>query len=508
MSKGYYLGLDNGGSITKVGLYDENGSEVVTASASSDFIYPKVGCVERDAEQLFQINIECIREVLTKSGVDAKNIRSVGITGHANGLYLVGPDGKPAANGISSTDFRADYLVRKWYQDGTYEKMLPKTSQQIWAGQLAPILSWFRHNEQAILDNSKYAFSNTDYIRFRLTGEAYGEISNMSCVSLMDNKNKCYDKDILEWMGIEEYERLLPPIRLSHEMCGSITREAAEMTGLVSGTPVAGGALDVGACMLATGVIKTHMLSITAGTWAMNSFISDTQIIDKDLFMVSIHPIKDHFLILEGSMTSASNLEWFVRDFMHEEKVEMEAVGKRVYDACNEMVAQTKPDSPPVIFLPYLFGTNANVNAKASFVGLNNTHSKKDMLRAIYEGVVLSAFTHIENLLRYKKDVTSVGRISGGPSNSEIWVQMFADVLQMPIEVAAAKELGTMGAAMCGAIACGDFSYYNDVVAAFVKVKYACEPIKENKDAYCKKYELYKSLVQSIDPFWEKLNNF
>jgi L-xylulokinase len=503
MNNRYYLGLDNGGSVTKVGLYDQNGNEMATASALSEPIMRKLGYIERDSEKLFEINIKCIKEVIQKSGVNPKDIRAIAITGHGNGLYLVGHDGKPSNNGVISTDTRAAQLVQTWYKDGTFEKMLPKTSQQIWAGQLGPILSWFRHNEKEVLDKSKYAFTCTDYIRYRLTNEAYGEITNMSVVSLMNVTTKDYDDEILEMMGLTEYKHLLPPIRLSHDVCGTVTKEIADLTGLIAGTPVAGGCVDVAACMISTGVIKEDQLSIIAGTWSMNSYISPQQVIDKNLFMCSIHPIENHFLVLEGSMTSASNLEWFVQNFLHEEKIIMEAQGKNVYKACDEMVAKTSPYDPPIVFLPYLFGTNVNADAKACFIGLNCIHEKKDIIRAIFEGVVFSAMMHIENLLRYKNDKTITARISGGIANSKEWVQMHADMLQLPIEVAASKELGTMGTAMCGAIAVGDFASYEEVVNNFIKIKYVCKPNAENEAIYREKYELYKKTVRNMDSLWQ-----
>jgi L-xylulokinase len=112
MSGKYYLGIDNGGSVTKAGLYDQTGNEIAIASAMSEPIMEKVGHIERDSEKLFKINLECIKEVIRKSAVASKDIRAVAITGHGNGLYLVGPDGKPSYNGIISTDTRAGQLVQ------------------------------------------------------------------------------------------------------------------------------------------------------------------------------------------------------------------------------------------------------------------------------------------------------------------------------------------------------------------------------------------------------------
>lgn len=502
MSRRYFIGLDNGGSVTKAGLFDQNGSEVAVSSRLAQPITPRVGYVERDSDQLFDANAACIREVIEKSGVNPGDIKAVSVSGHGNGLYLVGRDGKPSYNGIISTDTRAADIVKRMYEDGTIRRILPVTNQNIWAGQLSPLLAWFRENKKEVLDRSEYAFSCTDFVRYCLTGEAYGEMTNMSAINLMDQAAKEYDGGMLSLFGISEYRRLLPPIRESHEICGYITPEAAERTGLLSGTPVMGGLVDFAACPLATGVVDEDQLSLTTGTWVICIYLSKTPISDMDLLMTSLYPMNGLFSIMEGSMTSASNLEWFVQKLMQKEKREAEKEGKSVYQLCNEMVAGLAPEDSPVVFLPYLYGTNVNADAKSCFMGINYLHERAHMVRAIYEGVVFSAMMHIEKLLKFKNTPPKTVRISGGAARSKEWVQIFADTLQMPIEVPDAKELGAMGAAMCAAVGAGEFATYEDAVKSFLHVKYVCEPNPSKKGIYQQKYELYKKLVHNMDGLW------
>jgi len=115
--------------------------------------------------------------------------------------------------------------------------------------------------------------------------------------------------------------------------------------------------------------------------------------------------------------------------------------------------------------------------------------------------VVFSHMMHIEKLLTFTDTPRSV-RISGGATESPLWVQMFADVLQMPIEVSDARELGTLGAAMTVAVAAGDVP---DPVAAaerMTRVRYRCEPDAATADIYKRKYGIYKDLIKALDPVW------
>jgi len=100
-------------------------------------------------------------------------------------------------------------------KDGTFEKILPKTMQSVWAGQPTTLLRWFMDNRPDVLENTQWIFMCKDYIRYKLTGEAYGEIADMSGSSLMNVRDVCYDKDLLADMGLESIYDKLPPLKYS-----------------------------------------------------------------------------------------------------------------------------------------------------------------------------------------------------------------------------------------------------------------------------------------------------
>ena len=105
----YYLGLDNGGSKTKASLYTPDGKEIAVAGTSANPVIRKGGFVERDSDLLWESNAKVIRDVIAKSGIDPHDIAGVATTGHGNGVYMIGEDGKPTAPGIISTDTRAAF---------------------------------------------------------------------------------------------------------------------------------------------------------------------------------------------------------------------------------------------------------------------------------------------------------------------------------------------------------------------------------------------------------------
>lgn len=500
----YLLGIDNGGTMSKVALYDIEGNEIAVSSGKCEMIMPKPGYTERNLNELWEVNVDNIKNVMEMTEIDPANIEGISVTGYGNGIHMIDKNGNPSYNGIVSTDTRAKGYVKKWYKDGTIDKVLPKTMQSIWPGQIIPLLAWFKDNKPDVLDNTEWVFSVTDYIRYCLTGEAYAEITNISGSNALNVRDVNYDTELLKDFGVERYERLFPPVKYSSDICGYITKEVAKITGLKVGTPVAGGLFDIDACAIATGITDNRQLCIIAGTWSINQYISDKPVIDKDIFMTSLYCMKGYWLVMEGSTTSASNLEWFVQQFLNEEKRIAKEQGQSVYAACDKMVEKTKPEDSSIIFLPFLFGSNFDADAKSCFIGLNGWNKKEHILRAIYEGIVFSHFHHLEKLFKHREKPKSI-RISGGASRSRVWVQIFADILQIPIEVTEGSELGTLGAVMCSGVATGIYDSFKEAAQKMIKVSYICTPNKKNKDLYMKKYRNFKDIIDRLSAEWKKL---
>lgn len=501
MAQTYLLGLDNGGTVTKAALYDTDGKEIAVSGIQVKPIMEKVGFVERDMDALWEANAEAIRNVLKKSAINASDIVGVAVTGHGCGAYFIDENGRPVGNGILSTDTRAKEYVERWNLNGTYDALLPKTMQIIWAGQTLPIVAWHKDEKRQVLDRARWVLSCKDYIRFRLTGEAFTELTDISVANGVNLNTIGYDDAIFDAFGIQEYKHLFAPLRKCTDLCGSVTAEAAQKTGLAEGTPVAGGLCDVAACCIGTGVTSSDKMCMVAGTWSINEFISTRPIVSKDLFQTALYCMDDRWMILENSMTSASNLEWFVKNLMGQEQAQAEREGGSVYEAANAMAESIAAQDCPILFLPYLFGTNVNADARACFIGISGLHTKAHLLRAVYEGVAFSHRTHMENLLRFRDRPSGI-RISGGAARSRVWVQIFADVFQISVEVSAASELGTMGAAMCAGIASGQFADFYQAVDVFAKVEYTCEPDPNMSRIYEEKFRLYQRLSRQMDESW------
>ncbi len=220
--------------------------------------------------------------------------------------------------------------------------------------------------------------------------------------------------------------------------------------------------------------------------------------------MTTLFASPGKFLSIEASPTSATNLEWFINQCCGDERAEAKRRGISVYDVCNEEVANLAPGSVNIIFHPFLYGSNVQPSARAGFYGVAGWHTRAHLLRALYEGVVYCHLSHINKLRKAGAQITSA-RMAGGGSHSEVWSQMFADVLQIPMEVSDGNELSARGAALSAAVGAGIFHDYSEATAEAVSIVRVHEPISANAQPYLERFVEYENLVKVMQTSWDAL---
>ena len=465
----YLLGIDNGGTVAKAALFDSAGHELACHGSRVPTAAAPHGWAERDAQALWLASAEAVRGVLAKAQVDPHAVTAVACTGHGNGLYLTDEQGHPTRPGIYSTDSRAQAIVDRWLADGVDRAARPLTRQGLWAGQPNALLAWLAEHEPETLARSRWALMCKDYLRLRLTGQAGAELTDWSGTSLLNVVSREFDPRVLALFGLTDIEQLLPPLLRCDQVAGTVTAEAAAATGLAEGTLVAGGLFDIDACSLAAGLTDQHHISLAAGTWGCNQSLCREPLDDPGLFMASCYAIDGWYLLLEGSPTSAGNLDWFLREWMPD------GPSDDAYELASRLVGSVDPRDSEVIFLPYLYGSGPVAGVKGALLGLEAGHTRAHVLRAVYEGVAFAHWQHIQRLLTFGPRPDSV-RCTGGAARSAVWMQMFADVFGLSVEVPAGSELGALGAAITAAVAAGLHADLPSAVAAMTRMERRYEP--------------------------------
>ena len=477
----FILVIDCGGTNTKIMLYDTHGKQqaIYKFATKSEM---KNGYCEMDLNVFRKDILFGVHKLL-----DNNKNRCIGAicVGHGKGLYVLDKNKKILYKGILSSDHRADALCAKFNE--RIDEIFPLCYQNIRPCQAPVLLRWLKENQPDIYQNIGYVLSNKDFIRFLLTGEIYQEIGDASSNCLINLHTQKYDKKIFSFFGIEEMEACLPELVSSQDICGYLTENFC----FPYPVPVYGGMFDVHACSLASGIFSNKNIGMIAGTWSINVYAQNKPAIKQSELMTSLY-LDDLYLIESSSATSAGNLDVVLKNLFE----------KFNYAILNSYLEKATPNDCHVLFTPFLYGTNYN-NSRASFIGLKRDTSQLEMMQAVCEGVIFSHKYHLEKLLDKVKEYPTCIYMSGGVTYSKGWMQMFADILHIPIVAFKEKELGGLAGVLMVLYA---QKRYPSIYAAFgdlVKTDTIYYPQESYTQRYDQKYKAYKMVLENLKDIWD-----
>ncbi len=490
----YLLSVDNGGTYIKAVILNTKGEQIALAKDKNCIEHPGPNMATVDQEKMWQIDCSLIKEVLKESRINPSQIACVGFAGQGKGLYTVDKDGKSFMLGRTSSDSRAKSYADLWKNDGTDEKLYSKIYQVASGGKPHSILRQIKDNDRDNYDRIAYVFSMKDFLVYRMTGNPIGGMSAMSGTNLVNLDTKQYDKSLFEAYGIEEMFDKMPPLKFDYELAGYVSKEASLQCGLDEGTPVSCGMFDVNASAIAMGVTNDEPVIIITGTHGINAYLSEKPVGNGTVKLNSIYPVDGYYQIEEGYPASSGSLEWVLDRLYGSEHGD-------IYDEVNKLVESVDPAASKVMFMPYFSGWRDDKKASACFFGLKSEHNNAHMLRAVYEGVVFSHCLQIDHLLanRPKPDKFLM---AGGATNSAVWVQMFADVLQTAIQLVPAEEMGAKGVAIMSSVTAGIYQNVDEAVRAMCRPGEIVLPNPDKAEVYQDKLNNYKKMMEAMTDLW------
>ncbi|WP_062563311.1 FGGY-family carbohydrate kinase [Paracoccus aminovorans] len=495
------LGIDNGLTVTKAVIFDQTGRVLATARRRVPQIMPRPRHVERDMDVLWAQTAAAIAEAVAACGRPAGEIAAVAATAHGDGVYVLDRDARPLGHGILSLDSRAGAVVAGWQADGTAERALARTGQMPHASAPSALLAWMRDHDPERFARIAHVLACKDWLRFCLTGRIATDLTEAS-TSFTDVATQRYAPDILPLFGLQALAGTLPWILLPGAVAGHVTPEAAALTGLVAGTPVAAGLHDVTASALGAGGHAPGTVAIVAGTYSINETVSDAPKVDPRWFCRNgLEP--GAWNAMSISPASAANYDWFLDTLCGAERREAEAQGRAFHAEIIPEIEAAMARPSTAIFHPFLFGSPLGPTASAGFFGLRGWQDRGDMLRAVIEGIAFNHRIHVDALREGFRPTKA--RLTGGISRSPLFAQLFADALGMPVSVSDTEEAAAWGAALCAGAAVGLYpSPRHDPrdMAALTR-HYAPDPARSA--ALAERFALFTELTQALAPIWPKI---
>jgi len=485
----FFMGVDLGGSVIKAGVYSPEGQEIIVAERPFPTQSPAAGFSERDMDILWQITSGVINEAIDNSRLSASEIAGVSFSSHGKGLYLLNKNGKPVRNGIVSSDSRAQHIVDEWHTNGTAKQAYPISLQQLWPSHPAALLRWLKEYEPDNYRDTSYVLMVHDYIRYRLTEQITCEETNISGSQLYNPNQSSYEPELCRLFGIDEVNDKLASVINSAELAGCVTTHAAKECGLAEGTPVFGGLFDVVGAALSSGVTQKEKLSAVAGTWTISTRVFN-EIIPADYpYVWGKYCIPGSYFVHEGSPTSASNLAWFTRNFFNQRLQD--------YNELRRCIAEGATRKNDILFFPWLYGSNYHSNLHGGLIGLSSHHTDADIIYAIYQGIVFSHLLHQDRIIGIENSTQSI-RFTGGPTQSEQWMQMFCDASNIPLDIVDVQQSGCRAAALCAAVGTGFYSGFDKAIDASVPQMSTLYPNAAGHQQLRDKYKYFKSIADAL----------
>lgn len=500
----YILAHDFGTSGNKATLYNTDGKLVKSCVATYPTHYFHQNWAEQNPNQWWDAVCQSSRMLL--DGVDKSQIAAVSFSGQMMGCLCLDRNGTPLRDSILYCDQRSVEQNRQ-----LLERVDPLAFYKTTGHRASPVytlqkLMWVRDHEPEIYRATYKVLNAKDYIAYRLTGNMVTDYSDAGGTELFDILNLKWSDTIADAAGIDLEK--MPEAKPSTFVCGEVTRQAAEETGIPAGTPVVIGAGDGCAAGVGAGSVSPGLSYTCIGSSAWVATTTETPIFDPQMRTTTfVHAVPGMYHPCGAMQAGGTCYNWAKNELCQLEMQQAQQEGGSPYTRMNSLAEQSDVGANGLLFLPYLMGERSpwwNPEAKGVLLGLKLTNTRGDMLRAIMEGVSLNLRT-ILDVYREHIDIQEMAFVGGG-AKGQIWRQILADVYNMeirkPVNI---EECTSMGAAIIGGVGVGLFSGFQEALR-FAKVDCVEYPIPEHSGKYHEMHQVFLDAYRQLEPLFGRLS--
>ena len=503
----YLLGIDIGTSGVKTVLFDESGRALASHTEEYGMAQPQNGWAEQNPQDWWQAAAGSIQAVLAQSGAEAGAIAGIGLSGQMHGLTLLDHGGQALRPAIIWCDQRtAQECAEIEALMGGRERLIQCTANPALTGFTAGKIRWVQKHEPRLYEKAAHILLPKDYIRLMLTGEYATEVSDASGMQLLDVPKRRWSDEVLEKLGIDK--GLLGRVYESPEITGQVTARAAELTGLKPGIPVVGGAGDNAAAAVGTGVVREGRAFTTIGTSGVVFAHTDRVTIDpKGRAHTFCCAVPGRWHVMGVTQAAGLSLKWFRDTLCADEIAAAREMGVDPYDILNDEARRSPLGANRLFYLPYLMGERTphlDSHCRGAFIGLSAIHQKRDLLRAVMEGVAYS-LKDCQSLFGEMGLSIRHMAVCGGGAKSPVWRQMLADLYGCDI-VTVRGEGPALGAALLAGVGAGIYDSVPEACDAAIQYG---DKLSPDADAaqYLDNYAFYRTLYPALKDAYTHLKN-
>lgn len=488
-------GLDIGTTGCKLTIFDEKGKYL--DKAYQDYPVSR-GSSEHEAD--VEKIMEGVYDVIRKMSSRYHDIAGIGVTSFGESFVMTDEDGRPLHKAMLYTDPRGAKECRELEEKLGGKFIASITGLKPHEMYSIPKMMWMKRNRPEIYEKARHIFLMEDYVIFALTHIAKIDYSLAARTMGFDITFLKWSREVFEAAGIDM--ELMSQAVPTGTAVGHITEQAAKKTGLPVSTKIVAVSHDQVAAAVGAGVFSSDKAVDGAGTveciTPVFDGLPDLEVMYRGNYSVVPYVIPGKYVCYAFSYTGGALIQWFIDTLAKKEKELAEREGISV----NQLLENESESPTGLLVLPHFAGAATpymDTGSKGAILGLTAGTTVSEMYRACMEGVVYEMMLNMDYLRASGIRFTML-HATGGGAHSEVWMQMKADMLNVPITALATVDAGTVGSAMLTGIAVGCFKDLSEAASHMVEKRVKYMPRPDMHEKYQRVYERYKNLYQAVRP--------
>ncbi|WP_019995755.1 FGGY-family carbohydrate kinase [Aureimonas ureilytica] len=510
-SRDILIGIDAGTSVIKAVAFDLGGRQIAVASVLNHYTIGRDGSARQSLAQTWDDCARALRDLGAKVDGLARRTAALAVTAQGDGTWLVGAGNRPVTDAWLWLDARAAPSVRRLVRSPLERQRFERTGTGLNTCQQGAQMAHMDATSPELLDGAQVALHCKDWLYLNLTGVRATDPSEAS-FTFGDFRTRAYDDTVIESLGLTHRRSLLPEIVEGTQTTHPLSEEAASATGLLAGTPVSLGYVDMVMTALGAGV---HAGGAPAACSTVGSTGVHTRAVPATDVMLNAEgtgyvialPIPGIVTQVQTNMAATLNIDWALRmagDLLAEmgcETSHADLVGR-----IEGWMERSQPGA--LLYHPYISDTGergpfVNADARADFIGLSANHRFPDLLRAVVEGLGLAA----RDCYAAMGELPGELRLTGGAARSKALRAVLSACVEAPVRVSAREEAGAAGAAMMAAVAVGAYPTMDACIAEWVTplLGEAEAPNADLVRTYRGLFPAYAEARRALVPVWSQL---
>lgn len=512
VGKDLLIGIDAGTSVIKSIAFDMDGNLIDSAAIKNEYQLLEGGAAEQDQLLTWKSTAATLNNLADKIPDLANRVAAVAVTAQGDGTWLIDNTGNPVHDGILWLDARAaDVAERKTAESGNKNRF-NRTGTGLNGCQQSSQLLWLKHNKPEVLGKTATALHCKDWLYYNLTGELATDPSE-GIFTFGDYRTRQYAEDVIEFMDLASHRSLLPPIVDGTEQAYALSKKAAAETGLLEGTPIVLGYVDVMCTALGGGLYDPDSepgCSIIGSTGMHMKLVrgAENVVLNEDCTGYTMcMPIPGVYSQMQSNMAATLNIDWLLdtaADLL--KRCGVDKSRQDLLPLLDDWVGNAKPAS--VLYQPYISeagerGPFIDASARAGFTGLSTNHDFGDLARSVFEGLSFAA----RDCYTAMGGAPSEVRITGGAARSTQLVNILSSALNSNIRTSDVAEAGAAGAAMMAAVSIGQYASMDDCARQWVvpRLGSISKPDPHLAKQYESLFPAYQQTRQSLSGAWRTM---